>query len=44
MLGLPLDNVTVRLGDLIAAGAGRGRLMDGGLGIARDRKNRRRSA
>ena len=45
MLGLPLDNVTVKLGDFdAAASAGRRRLMDRGLGIARHRQDRRRVA
>ena len=40
MLGLPLDNVTVKLAELDAATSSRrGRLMDGGLGVACDCKN-----
>ena len=35
MLGLPIDNVTVKLGDFdAAAGAGRRRLVDRGVGVA----------
>ena len=43
MLGLPLENVTFKLGDSSpAAIAGRGRLVDGGLGRGRDRRPRPR--
>ena len=45
MLGLPLDNITVKLGDFDpAAGAGRGRLMDRSLGVACHRQDRRPGA
>ena len=43
MLGLPLDNVTIKLGDFdIAAIAGRRRIMDCGLGVEWDRDDSRR--
>ena len=42
MLGLPLDNVTVKLGDsTLPQVAGRGRIVDRGLGVARDRDDSR---
>ena len=37
MLGLPIDNITVKLGDsTLPQCAGRRRIMDRGLGVARD--------
>ncbi len=45
LLGLPLDNITVKLGDsTLPQRAGRGRLMDGGIGIACDCQDCRRGA
>ena len=45
MLGLPIDNVTVKLGDFdFAAGAGRRRLVDRGVSVARHRQWRRRAS
>ena len=45
LLGLPLDNITVKLRRLDApAGSGRRRLLDGGFGIACDRQDCRRGA
>ena len=42
-LGLPLENISIKLGDFEpAAIAGRGRLMDCGLGVEWDRDDRRR--
>ena len=42
MLGLPLDSVTIRLGDFDAAAiAGRRRFMDSGVGIQWDRDDSR---
>ncbi len=42
-LGLPLENISIKLGELEpAAIAGRGRLMDCGLGVEWDRDDRRR--
>ena len=43
MLGLPLDNISVKLAELDAAASSGGRrLMDGGLGVACHRQSRRR--
>ena len=43
MLGLPLENISIKLGDFDAAAvAGRRRIMDRGLGVERDRDDRRR--
>ena len=43
MLGVPIDNVTVKLGDsTLPHVAGRGRIVDRGLGRARHRRRRRR--
>ena len=43
MLGLPLDNISVKLGDFESAAiAGRGRIVDRGLGIERNRDDGRR--
>ena len=43
MLGLPLDNISIKLGDSSAAAiAGRRRIVDRGLGVERDRDDGRR--
>ena len=43
MLGLPLDNISIKLGELEpAAIAGRRRIVDRGLGVERDRDDSRR--
>ena len=43
MLGLPIDNISIKLGDsTLAAIAGRRRIMDRGLGLARHRDDGRR--
>ena len=45
MLGLPLENISIKLGDSKSpAIAGRGRIMDCGLGVQCDRNDSRRSA